>query len=65
MRREIIEFVRQFKQDIMELETEVLFISEEDIMRMKEYLEEFKRVLREHSQRASELERKIDAMLKI
>jgi hypothetical protein len=59
MRRELIEFVRKFKQDILDLEMGVLFISESDFQRMKEYLEEFRKVLKKHQQEALKLEEKI------
>jgi hypothetical protein len=51
--------MRRFKQDIIDLEMGVLFMSEGDFQRMKEYLEEFRSVLEKHQKRALELEKKI------
>ncbi|MCI4463750.1 MAG: hypothetical protein JHC30_06235 [Caldisericum sp.] len=65
MRREIIELMLMFRADVLDLETKVVFISESDFIRMKEFLREFQEMLSKHSQKASELESKIDAMLKI
>jgi hypothetical protein len=64
MRREIIEFVRQFKQSLMDLEMAVLFLSDKDYVRMREYLREFKKVLSEYLEKASELESKIEEKAK-
>jgi len=59
MRRELIEFVSRFKQDILDLEIEVLFIVEGDFERMQEYLKEFRNILEKHQQKALELEKMI------
>ena len=59
MRRELIEFMRRFKQDILELEMKVLFLTEGDFERMREYLNEFRNVLEKHQKKVLELEEKI------
>jgi peptidase E len=59
MRRELIEFMRKFKQDILDLEMKVLFLSEGDFERMREYIEEFRNVLEKHQKEALKLEEKI------
>ncbi|MCI4463612.1 MAG: hypothetical protein JHC30_05515 [Caldisericum sp.] len=60
MRQELIELMRQFKQDVIDLETAVVFIAEEDFERIKEYLEKFQKVLKRHQEKALELETKIN-----
>ena len=59
MRRELIEFMRKFKQDILDLEMKVLFLFEGDFERMQEYIEEFRNVLEKHQKEALKLEEKI------
>ena len=59
MRRELIEFMRKFKQDILDLEMKVLFLTEGDFERMREYLKEFQNVLEKHQKKALELEEMI------
>ncbi|MCI4463318.1 MAG: hypothetical protein JHC30_04005 [Caldisericum sp.] len=68
MRRNLIELVRKFKQDFVELEIGVMFITEKDFNRMKEYLEEFRKTLERYLNEALVLEEKIkekQKMLKI